>query len=78
MGGSELCAWASSSTACHSPPRSKQEVLRGALQQWGAMGICLHPGMVTVTSVCYPEVEIQGVGVAPLLLRSRHMGAQDL
>lgn len=42
------------------------------------MGICLHPGMVTVMSVCYPEVEIQGVGVAPLLLRSRHMGAQDL
>lgn len=42
------------------------------------MGICLHPGMVTVTSV-NPEVETQRVRVAPLLLGSMHMEevAQD-
>lgn len=29
------------------------------------------------SDVCYPEVEIQRDEVAPLLLRGRHVGAQD-
>lgn len=77
VGGSELCAWASSSTACPSSLRSKKRWGEKLLQQWGEMGSCLHPGMVTVMSVCYPEVEIQRDRVAPLLLRGRHVGAHD-
>lgn len=69
-GGSEPCARASSS-AGHFLLRSKR--------WWGSCSGSKRqaPWMVTVTSVCHPAMETQRVRGAPLILRSRHEGAQD-